>query len=112
MDGFHRQSVPQHKGNAFRRADIGEPVPGERAFCGHNQVVAVRGDRLPERVGIRFHVAVHKRLASGVENAHVHRLHVEIDPAIVTMLTVVESHSVLLLREARIVVLRKATGGQ
>jgi hypothetical protein len=29
-----------------------------------------------------------------------HRLHVKIDPAIVTMLMVVESHSVLLLRES------------
>jgi hypothetical protein len=44
-------------------------------------------------------VSVHEHLATGVEDADVHRLHVEIDSAIVAMLTVVESHSVLLLRE-------------
>jgi hypothetical protein len=42
---------------------------------------------------------VHERLARCVEEAHVHRFHVKIDPAIVAMLTVVESHSVLLCAE-------------
>ena len=42
--------------------------------------------------GVDWHVAVHEHLAGGVEDADVHGLHVEIDPAIVTMLAVVESH--------------------
>jgi hypothetical protein len=37
-------------------------------------------------------IAMHEHLARGVEDAHVHRLHVKIDPAIVPMLAVVESH--------------------
>jgi hypothetical protein len=44
---------------------------------------------------------MHQHLAGGVEDADVHRLHVKIDSAIVPMLTVVESHSVLLLRGMR-----------
>jgi len=54
-----------------------------------------------ERVRRRFDVAVQQHLAGGVEDADVHGLHVEIDSAIVPMLSVVESHSVLLLRGMR-----------
>ena len=112
MDSLHGQRVPEHKGDAFGRTDIGEPVPREHAFRRDDQVVAVWRDRLTERVGLRFHFPVHERLAHGVEDAHAHGFHVEIDPAIVAMLTVVESHSVLLLRGARISSLRKPTGGR
>jgi hypothetical protein len=57
-----------------------------------DQIVPIRCDNLEKGLGRGFHVAVHKRLAGAVENTHVHGLHVQIDPAIVTMLTVVESH--------------------
>ena len=101
MDRLHRKRVAQHKGDAFGGADVGEPVPREHALGRHDQIVPVRCDDLEERLRCRFHVAVHKHLAGRVENTDVHRLHVEIDSAIVAMLTVVESHSVLLLRDLR-----------
>lgn len=43
---------------------------------------------------------VHEHLARRVQDADVHRLGV-IDPAMVPMLSVVESHSALLLRDMR-----------
>ena len=101
MDRLHGERVAEHEGDALGSAQIREPVPREHAFGGHNEVVAVRGDRLKERFRIRLRVAVHEHLAGGVEDADVHRFYVEIDAAIVTMLTVVESHSVLLLRGMR-----------
>ena len=50
--------------------------------------------------------------AGPVEEVDVHRLHVEIDAAIVAMLTVVESHSALLLRGSRMCPGVQPTGGQ
>jgi hypothetical protein len=49
---------------------------------------------------------VQQHLAGGVEDADVHGFHVEINSAIVPMLSVVESHSVLLLRGLRTWILR------
>ena len=59
----------------------------------------------------RGHVSVHQRLPGGVEDADVHRLHVQIDPAIVSMLTVVESH-LLSSCAGRALALRQPTGTQ
>jgi hypothetical protein len=78
-------------------------------FRGHHEIVAVRGDGFEERPGVRLDVAVHEHLAAGVEDADVHRLDVEIDPAIVAMLTVVESHS-LSSCAGRALALRQPTG--
>jgi hypothetical protein len=92
VDGLHRECVAQHEREAFGGADVREPIPGEHALSRDDEIVAVRGDNLEERLRRRFHVAVHQYLAGGVENADVHGLHVEIDSAIVTVLPVVESH--------------------
>ena len=93
VDGFHRQRVPQHEGNPLGGADIGEPVPREHALGRHDEILAIRGNGLEQRLRIRLDVAVHEHVAARVEDADVHRLHVQINPAIVSMLTVVESHS-------------------
>jgi hypothetical protein len=62
--------------------------------------------------GVEGYVPMHEHLARNVEDADVHGLHVEIDSAIVSMLTVVESHSVLLLRGMRICPALKPTVGR
>ena len=92
VDGLHGQRVAEDERDAFGGADVGEPVPGEHALGRDDQAVAVRRDDLEEGLRRRWHVAVHQHLAGRVEDADVHGLHVEIDPAIVTMLAVVESH--------------------
>ena len=92
MNRLHRERVAQDEDEAFGGAQIREPVPRKHALGRHDQIVPVRRDDLEERLRRRFHIPVHQHLASGVENADVHGLHVEIDSAIVAMLTVVESH--------------------
>jgi hypothetical protein len=79
-----------------------------RRLGGDDEIVSVRRYRLEKDLGCRLHVAVHQHLPGRVENADVHRFHLEIDPAIVAMLTVVESHSVLLLRACAPFSLRQA----
>jgi hypothetical protein len=98
VDGFHRQGVSQHERDPLGGADVREPIPREHAFGRHDQILAVRGDDLEERLRRRLRIAMHEHLAGRVKDADVHRLHVEIDSAIVPMLPVVESHSALLLR--------------
>jgi hypothetical protein len=51
-------------------------------------------------------------LASGVDNADVHRLDVQIDAVIVTMLTVVESHRLSFCATRAVVVDLIRIGGQ
>jgi hypothetical protein len=82
VNRFHGERVTQDEFDPFGRADVGEPTPGEHAFRRHDEIVAVRPDRLEERLGTRFDVAVYEHLAHGVENADVHRLDVEIDAAV------------------------------
>jgi hypothetical protein len=92
MDGLHREGVAEHKGDAFGGTQIREPVPREHAFRRHDEIVALRRDDLEKCRRRRLHIAMHQHLTGRVEDADVHRLHVEIDSAIWTVLPVVESH--------------------
>ena len=73
-------------------AEIGEPVPGEDALDGDDDVLAVRRDRFEEGPRVRGHVAMKQGLSTLVQDADVHRSGVEIDAAVVSMLLVVEVH--------------------
>jgi len=86
VHGLHGEGMAKHEGDPFSGTHIGEPLPGEHAFGRHDEIVAVRGDGLQEHLGIRLDIPVQAHLTSGVEDTDVHRLHVEIDSAIVPML--------------------------
>jgi hypothetical protein len=93
VNRFHRQRVPEHEGDLLGGTHIGEPVPGEHAFGRDDQILSVWPDDLEESSGGGLDVPMYQYLPRRVEDADVLGLHVEIDAAIVTMLTVVESHS-------------------
>ena len=92
VNRFHGQGVPQHEGDALGRAQVGQPVPGEHALGRDDEIGAVRRDRLEECGRGGGDVPVHEHLAGGVEDAEIHRLHVQIEPAVILVLVVVESH--------------------
>ena len=92
VDGLHEQRVAEHEANPLLRAQIGEPIPGEDAFAGDHEILAVGGDDLEERLRIRGQVPVHEHLTRGVEDADVHRPRVQVDPAVMAVLSGVESH--------------------
>jgi len=92
VDGLHVQRVAQHESDPLPGAEVRQPVPGEDAFDGDDEAVTVGGHGLEEGLGRRGQVLVDQDLALGVEDADVHRLRVQIDPAPVAMLSVVESH--------------------
>jgi len=44
MDGFHIEGVAQYKGDMFLGTEIGDPVPGEDALNGHDDVFSIAFD--------------------------------------------------------------------
>ena len=37
VNGFHIERMAQDKGNRFLSAEVGEPIPGEDTFNGHDK---------------------------------------------------------------------------
>jgi hypothetical protein len=64
--------MPQDKGNALLRTEVGEPLPGKHTLDGHDEPLTVRGDG-PEK-GFRsgFHVAVQQDFSLLIHDADVH----------------------------------------
>jgi hypothetical protein len=46
VNRLHVQRMAEHESNALGLAEIGKPVPGEHAFAGDDEPVAIRPDRL------------------------------------------------------------------
>jgi hypothetical protein len=92
VDGLHVEGVAEDELDPFPPAQIGEPVPGEDALDGDDEVVAERGDGLKERLGAAPEILLEQDLAFSIEDAQVHGLGVKIDPAVVLMSLGVESH--------------------
>ena len=92
VDRLHGQRMAEDEGDALSGTEIREPIPGEHTFDGDDEIVAVGGDGVQERLGRRLDVAMQEHLAGRIEDAEVHRFHMEIDSAVVAVLTVVESH--------------------
>jgi hypothetical protein len=91
---LHVERVAEHESNLLLRAQIREPVPGKDALAGDDEALAVRGDRLEECLGRRREIALEDDLAGGIEDAHAHRVRVEVDAAVKAVLARVESHRV------------------
>jgi len=92
VNGSHVQGMTENKSDAFAGADIGQPVPGENAFNGHNDLIPKRSDRFQKRIRIRLHVAMKNDRAGLVQNAEVHGSRVQINSAVMRMLLRIEFH--------------------
>ncbi|MCP4003695.1 MAG: hypothetical protein GY725_05820 [bacterium] len=44
VNGLRVEGVPEDEGDAFASAEVCEPVPGERALDGDDEILPVRGD--------------------------------------------------------------------
>ena len=82
VDGFHVKGVAEDEGDAFGGAEVGEPVPGEHALGGDDQVVAEGGDGIEEGARLGGDFAVQQGGAGLVEDAKVERPGVQIDAAV------------------------------
>ena len=88
--------MSQHEVDLLLLAEVGEPVPGEHAFGGYYQVLLIGFDEPKKRLRRRGNSTVHQDLSGLVQNAHVHRPRVQVNPAVELMLLRVEIHDGLL----------------
>ena len=82
VDGFHVEGMSQDKWNIFLDTEVGDPVPCEHTFRGHDDILPVRFDDLQEGVPIGVDVAVKPDFAGSIEDADVHFLGMQVDSAI------------------------------
>jgi len=94
MDGFHVEGMPEDKGETFARTQVSQPLPREDTFDRHDKIITIRRNDLEEGLGACLEVLMHQNLPSLVEDAHIHRPGVEIDPTVCLMLFGVKSHEV------------------
>jgi hypothetical protein len=92
MDGFQVQGVAEDEGDLLASAQIGEPVPGEAALDGDDQVLLVRGDRAEEDPRVTADGLLEEDLAGLVEDAEIHGAGVQVNPTVGFVLAGVESH--------------------
>jgi hypothetical protein len=96
MNGFHIESMSQDKGDMFLGTEIGDPVPGEDALNGYNDVFSKSFDGFKKDLGAGSDVALEDDAPFLVEDAEVHGLCMEINSAVVLVLLSVEIHIGLL----------------
>jgi hypothetical protein len=94
MDGLHVEGMPEDEGNPFLRAEVGEPLPGEHAFNGDDNVGPIGRNALEKRLRAGFHVPMQHDLTVLVEDADVHGPGVQVDATVKLMWLGVESHEV------------------
>ena len=78
----------------FVRTEVGEPVPGEDAFDGDDQIVPIGRNGLEKRLWAGFHIAVQQDLAVLVQDTDVHGAGMQVDATVKLVLFGVESHEV------------------
>jgi hypothetical protein len=94
MNGFQVEGMTEDKRDPMFSTEISKPVPGKHAFGRQDDLIAVGGDGLEQRLWGGGHGPVQQRFTSLVEDAQVHGAGVEIDTTVKRVLLGVESHEV------------------
>jgi plasmid stabilization system protein ParE len=74
VDGLHVEGVAEDELDPFASAEVGEPVPGEDALDGHDEILAEGFHGCEEGFRGAPHVLVEKNLSVAIEDAEVHGL--------------------------------------
>ena len=92
MDGLHVQGMAEDEGDGVFGTEVGEPVPVEDALGGDDEILPVGLDGLEEASAVTGKVLVEQDVAFGVLNAQIEGTSVEVDAAVVLMLSRIEAH--------------------
>ena len=82
--------------DALASTQVGDPVPGEHALDADDEIVAIGRDGFEEVLRSGPEVLVEPDFAIAVEDAQVHGLGVQVDPAVMLVGVDVELHGSLL----------------
>src|SRR5882672_7022005 len=97
MNRLHIEGMPENKSNPFLLTEVREPIPGKNTLDADDHVVAIRYDDPQKCFRGRRQILMNQLRAILIKNTDVHRLRMEIDPAIMFMLPCVEIHPGILL---------------
>jgi hypothetical protein len=89
---FMIESMTEDKRDALIGTEVSEPVPGEHAFDRHDDPLSIRGNGFQEGIRVGFHIAMHEHLAALVEDAEIHGAGMQVNAAVIWMLSGVKSH--------------------
>ena len=92
VDGSHVERMTEDKGDVFRGAEIGQPVPGEHALGAHHQIIPIGGDGFEEGFRLGLDVAMEQDVPFLAEDAQVHFVGVQVDSTVMLVLLGVQSH--------------------
>jgi hypothetical protein len=84
--------MAENEGNVFFTAEIGEPIPGEDAFNGNDNVLSIWSNGFEKDLRVCFDIPVKYDLSFLVEDAEIHRPGMQIDAAVKFVLLGVKSH--------------------
>jgi len=82
VDCLHVERVAKDEGNALSSTEVGEPVPGEHALGGDDEVFAIGVNGTEKGRGSGSHLPVEPDLTLGIEYAEVEGACVQIDAAV------------------------------
>ena len=94
VDGFHVEGMAEDEFDTLISAQISDPVPGESAFDGDDEIVSVHFYSFQEGLPVCFDVLVEENFPLGVNDTQIHGFCVQVDSAVILVLFRVESHSV------------------
>jgi len=82
VDGFHVEGMAEDEWDLFAGTEVGEPVPGEHALGGDDEVLTERFDGAKEGAGRGPDLLVEAGLTLGIEDAEVEGTCVQVDAAV------------------------------
>ena len=94
---YHIQCMAKDKRYISFGTEISKPVPAEDTFDPHNQVATIGTDQFQEPMRLSRDILVQTNFPFIVQDADVHHLGVQIDPAVILVRIGIESHSTTLL---------------
>jgi len=97
VHGLPRARVPQDKGEAMRRTESSQPIPGEEACQRADEVRSQRLEQTQTRRGACIEMPVHLDGPGRVDATHIHRPGMAVDTPLVLGLCGVESPEGLVL---------------
>ena len=74
--------MPQDKGDALLRTEVGQPVPGKHTCDGHDEPLAVRGDGHQQGFRCGLHIAVEQDVSIVTQDADVQAPRVQINTTV------------------------------
>jgi len=92
VNGFHVEGMAEDEGDALIGAQIRDPVPGEHAFHGDDEILPIRGYDAEKDCTIGFYVSVQPYFSGFIKDADIHFFGMKVDSAIKFVLFGVKSH--------------------